>query len=93
MNIYDPRRLKKYRERITKLEMALAAQLRFDHPSGCACKGCKNCREILNDTLNGNEKEPVFCKSCGVEVCPNCGHVHFDTPEMICCDKWHRDQT
>ena len=37
--------------------------------------------------------DPVFCKSCGVEVCPSCGHVHLETPEMICLDKWHRDQT
>ena len=39
------------------------------------------------------EKKPVFCKLCGVEVCPRCGNVHFDTPEMICLDKWHRDKT
>ena len=37
--------------------------------------------------------KPIFCKSCGVEVCPRCSHVHLETPEMICLDKWHRDQT
>ena len=37
------------------------------------------------------KKEPTFCK-CGAEVCPRCGNVHFDTPEMICLDKWHRDR-
>ncbi|KKK67091.1 hypothetical protein LCGC14_2957560 [marine sediment metagenome] len=48
-----------------------------------------DCTEVFIKEISGQ----VFCKLCGVEVCPTCGHVHFDTPEMICLDKWHRDKT